>query len=315
MFFLIDVMNTTLEHPEKSLRSLTKDFHDDLIEFLHHDAPKLIVILVGAFVLQRVTAFFLNRIRRLADKQIGNAQRAAQLRTLASILRATLYGAITFLVLLQVLPIFNIDLKPLLASAGVVGLGISFGAQSIFKDMLNGFFIFIEDQFNVGDVIKVAGLTGKVEDLTLRATTLRDGDGTQYFIPNSQIATVSNLSREYSVASLAVSVDASANPDAVMKLLLTLAEEVRNDPAFRDVVIANPDILGVDRISGREVIYPVNLRVRANQKDGVLRALRRRVLIAFDREGIPLGVTTSAVMMQPRPDPTQTSTQSALGGS
>jgi len=315
MFFLIDVMNTTLEHPEKSLRSLTKDFHDDLIEFLHHDAPKLIVILVGAFVLQRVTAFFLNRIRRLADKQIGNAQRAAQLRTLASILRATLYGAITFLVLLQVLPIFNIDLKPLLASAGVVGLGISFGAQSIFKDMLNGFFIFIEDQFNVGDVIKVAGLTGKVEDLTLRATTLRDGDGTQYFIPNSQIATVSNLSREYSVASLAVSVDASANPDAVMKLLLTLAEEVRNDPAFRDVVIANPDILGVDRISGREVIYPVNLRVRANQKDGVLRALRRRVLIAFDREGIPLGVTTSAVMMQPRPDPTQTSAQSALGGS
>ena len=317
MILLIDTVNTALEHPEKSIRSLGVNFHDDLIDFIHRDAPKIVFILFVAFILQQVVSFFVKRMRVMADKQllkqVGNSKRAAQLRTLSSILRATAYGAITFLVLLEILPLFNIDLKPLLASAGVVGLGISFGAQSIFKDVLNGVFIFIEDQFNVGDVVRLAGLTGQVEDLTLRATTLRDGDGTQYFIPNSQIATVSNLSREYSVASLPVSVDASADPDRVMALLRKIADEVRHDKAFADVVIADPDILGVDKIIGREVIYPVNLRVRANQKDGVLRALRRKILVAFEKEEIPLGVSTSTILMQQKADPTQAAAQPTLG--
>lgn len=288
---------------ENSLKELGRDFHHDFFNFLHHDAPKLLFILLLAFAMQRIVTFFVKRIRRLAERQVGNSQRAAQLRTLASLLRATSYGVIGFIVLLQVLPIFNIDLKPLLASAGVVGLGISFGAQSIFKDMLNGVFIFIEDQFNVGDVVQLAGLKGTVEDMSLRSTTLRDGDGTQYFIPNSQIATVSNLSREYSVASLPVSVDASVDPDRVMNVLKTVAMDLRKDPAFAQVMIADPDILGVDKINGHEVVYPVNMRVRANQKDPVLRALRRRVLIAFDKEGIPLGVS-STVILQQKGDPT-----------
>ena len=96
----------------------------------------------------------------------------------------------------------------------MVGVGIGLGAQSLFKDMLNGIFILIENQYNVGDTVKLAALTGTVEDLTLRLTTLRDGDGTLYFIPNSQIATVSNLSRDFAVATLTLTVDASADPDA-----------------------------------------------------------------------------------------------------
>jgi small conductance mechanosensitive channel len=183
----------------------------------------------------------------------------------------------------------------------------------LFKDMLNGVFILVEDQFNVGDVVRLAGLTGTVEDLSLRATQLRDGDGTLYFIPNSQIATVSNLSRQFSVASLPVSVDASADPDKVMALLKTLAMEVRLDPAFAEVAIADPDILGVDKINGREVIYPVNIRVRANQKDGILRALRRKILLAFVKEGIALGTPTSTVVMQGH-DPTVTAPQPSLTG-
>lgn len=277
---------------------LGKDWHADILDLVRHDAPRLVVILLLAFALQRIVAFFVGRMRRIADRLPGNVQRASQLRTMAAILRGACYGLIGFIALLQILQLFNIDLKPLLASAGVVGLGISFGAQSLFKDMLNGVFILLEDQFNVGDVVRVAGLTGTVEDLSLRATALRDGDGTQHFIPNSQIATVSNLSREFSIASLPVSVDAAANPDRVMELLRQVALEVRRDPAFADVAIADPDILGVDKIAGREITYPVNIRVRANQKDGVLRALRRAILIAFEKEGIPLGTPTSTVVMQ-----------------
>lgn len=284
-----------------SFHDLLSDWHADLISFVRHDLPKLVFILLLAFALQRLVAFAVKRMRHIADNSIGNARRAAQLRTLSAILRATAYGIIGFLVLLQVLPLFNIDLGPLLASAGVVGLGISFGAQSLFKDMLNGLFILLEDQFNVGDVVKVAGLTGTVEDISLRATTVRDGDGTQYFIPNSQITTVSNLSREYSVASLSVSVDASADPDRVMEVLRRVALDVRRSPAFAEVAIADPDVLGVDRINGREVIFPVNLRVKANQKDGVLREIRRRILLEFAKDGIPLGVPATAILQPPAP--------------
>jgi small conductance mechanosensitive channel len=301
---ILTTLSVVTPESEQTFRQLGHSWHTDIVDFVRHDAPKILVILLVSFVLQRIVSFFVNRMRRIADAYAGRNQRASQLRTVAAILRATCYGIIGFIALMQILPLFNIDLKPLLASAGVVGLGISFGAQSLFKDMLNGILILIEDQFNVGDVVKLAGLTGTVEDLSLRATTLRDGDGTQYFIPNSQIATVSNLSREFSVASLPVSVDASADPDRVMALLREIAAEVRADPAYKDVAISDADILGVDRISGREVVYPVNFRVKANQKDGILRELRRRVLQRFDKEGIPLGTPTSTVLMQGAHDPT-----------
>ncbi|MCU1324031.1 MAG: MscS Mechanosensitive ion channel [Acidobacteriaceae bacterium] len=297
---------------ERISRILATDYRDDVINFLRADLPRLIAIILLAFVLQRICQFFVNRMLKLADRQVGNSQRASQLRTMAAILRATSYSVIGFILLLHVLSVFNINLTPLLASAGVVGVGIGLGAQSIFKDMLNGIFILIEDQYNVGEVVKIAGLQGSVENLTLRCTTLRDGDGTMYIIPNSQIATVSNLSRDFSVASLPVSVDSSVNPDTVVALLTKLAIEVRNDPAFRQVVIEDPVVLGVDKINGREVIYPINIRVRANQKDGVLRELRRRILIAFEKEGIRPGISSSTIIMQPN-DPTAPPSAPTIG--
>lgn len=292
---------------------LAKDWHEDIINFVRTDLPRLITILILAVILQRIVVFFVNRMRRLADRQVGNSQRASQLRTMAAVVRATSYSLIGFILLLHVLSVFHINLTPLLASAGVVGVGIGLGAQSIFKDMLNGIFILVEDQYNVGEVVRVAGLAGTVEDLTLRLTRLRDGDGTLHIIPNSQIATVSNLSRDFAIASLSVSVDAIADPDRVMEVLRGIAAEVRNDVAFKDVIIANPDILGVDKINGREVIYPVNLRVRANQRDGVLRELRRRVIKTFEREGIPLGNDASLLILQ-HTDPTAPPAQRPLTG-
>jgi small conductance mechanosensitive channel len=168
--------------------------------------------------------------------------------------------------------------------------------------MLNGIFILIENQYSVGDTVKIASLTGTVERLTLRCTTLRDGDGTLYIVPNSQIATVSNLSRDFSVATLNVSVDASADPDRVISILRKLTHDLRADKAFAEVIIADPVVPGVDKISGREVVYPINIRVTANQRDGVLRELRRRILKTFESEGIPLGI--SADMLVRKVDPT-----------
>lgn len=301
---------------ERISKVLARDWHNDVIDFVSKDLPRLLFILLLAFILQRIVLFFVKRMRLRADKQVGNAQRAAQIRTVAAIVRATSYSLIGFIVLLHVLSIFNINLTPLLASAGVVGVGIGLGAQSIFKDMLNGIFILVEDQYNVGEVIKIAGLQGTVEDLTLRLTRLRDSDGTLYIIPNSQVTSVSNLSRNYSLANLNVSVDASANPDRVIAVLGTVATNVRNDSAFRDIAIADPNILGIDKIEGRAVTYLIQIRVRANQRDPVLRELRRRIIITFEKEGIPLGNDPANMLILRAPaNPTAPPAQQPLIGS
>lgn len=299
---------------QRFLYILEGEWRDDIITFVREKLPKIVVVLIVIFILQRIVLFFVKRLRRRADENVGNFYRAAQLRTIASVIRATSYAILGFIALLQILNIFSIPYGPILASAGVIGVGIGLGAQSLFKDMINGIFILVEDQYNVGEVVVLAGLKGTVEDLSLRSTRVRDGDGTLYVIPNSQIATVSNLSRDYSIASLPVSVDASANPDKVMALLRTLAEQVRKDSAFKDIAISDPDILGVDKIDGRAVTYPVNIRVRANQRDPVLRELRRRIILAFEKEGIPLGVSSNMLIMQQKPDPTAPPAQQPLIG-
>jgi small conductance mechanosensitive channel len=273
------------------------------MSFVQHGLPTILGALLIALFAQRIFAFFVKRMRKRADAMAGNSRRAAQLRTVAGIVRATGYALIGAYLFVQILGAIGVPLGPFVASAGVIGLGISFGAQSLFKDMLTGVFILLEDQYSVGDTIKIAGLQGSVEDLTLRMTKLRDGDGTLYIVPNSQITTVSNLSRDFSVASLPVSVSTTEDPDRVMTILRQLASQLRADEAFKDVVIDDPNILGVDKISGHEVIYPINLRVRVNQRDGVLRELRRRILIAFEREHIAFGTANSTLVLE-RPDPT-----------
>jgi len=299
---------------ERILQVIKLDWHNDIILFLQNKLPKIVVVLLVIFVLQRVVLFFVKKMRTRADRQVGNFHRAAQLRTMASILRATSIGVLGFIAFLQILNIFDIPYQPILASAGIVGVGIGLGAQSIFKDMLNGIFILVEDQYNVGEVVVLAGLKGTVEDLSLRRTSVRDGDGTLYIIPNSQIATVSNLSRDFSVATLQVSVDASANPDKVIALLGKVANEVRHDSIFKDIAIADPVILGVDKIEGRAVTYPVQIRVRANQRDGVLRELRRRIIIAFEKDGIPLGNDPANMLILRAPNPTAPPAQQSLTG-
>jgi len=291
-------LSDSLPQDEHIFRHAFLGWRADLAHFVQYGVPKLVFALLVSLVFWWIVSFFVNRMHGRAKALVGNAQRASQLRTMAAILRATAYAILAFYMLTQIFGAIGLSLGPFIASAGVIGLGISFGAQSIFKDMLTGIFILIEDQYSVGDAIKIAGLTGTVEDLTLRVTKLRDGDGTIYIVPNSQITTVSNLSRDFAVGSLNVSVDAREDPDRVMQVLKTLSAQVRTEETFKDIVIGDPDIPGVDKISGYEVIYPISVRVMVNQRDGVLRELRRRILIAFAKEGIAFGSSSSTLILQ-----------------
>jgi moderate conductance mechanosensitive channel len=255
----------------------------DAQEFLHTKLPHLIVIAVIAFILSRLLRLLTNHMTRVAEHHSANLARIGQVKTLSGVIRATGLTAIFTIAGLQVLELLGVNLAPLLASAGVVGIAIGLAAQTIVKDVLNGILILIEDQFNVGDTVRLAGLAGTVEAMTLRKTTVRDGDGTLYVIPNSQITTVANQSVGFSVATINVSVDFSADPDQVLELLKSIAMNIRNSDQFRQIFVDDPQILGVDAMKGSEMIFPVVFKTLATKQYGPMREFRRQVRMALEQ--------------------------------
>jgi small conductance mechanosensitive channel len=258
----------------------------DAQEFIHTKLPHLLVIALIAFILTRLLRLLTARMVHVAEQHAAEPGRVSQVKTLAGVIHATGLAIIGLIAGLQILDAFGVNLAPLLASAGVAGVAIGLAAQNIVRDMLNGMLILVEDQFSVGDTVRLAGMTGTVEAMTLRKTTVRDGDGTLYIIPNSQITAVANLSVGYSVATVNVSVDFSANPDKVTELLKGIAMELRNSAEFKDVFVDDPQILGVDAIKGSELIFPVVYKTLATQQYAPVREFRRRVRLALEKQAL-----------------------------
>lgn len=278
-FYLKDRFSEALY---KMINNVSAEWMGDLQEFLHTKLPRLVVLAIVAVVLTRLLNLITGRMVYVAERHSVDTMRLSQVKTLASVIRATGIGVIGLISALMLLDTMEIKLGPLLASAGIAGVAIGLAAQTIVKDMLNGVLILVEDQFGVGEVVKIAGVAGTVEAMSLRRTTVRDGDGTLYVIPNSQITTVANQSRDFSVATINVSVDFSADPDRVIGLLKDVSMGVRQDPAYSDVFLNDPQVLGVDAMKGSEVIYPVILKTKANQQWAALRETKRRIRIAIE---------------------------------
>ena len=281
--------SSVLRAPASSfLRSVDQEWLADVQEFLHIGLPKLLFIALCAGGLILLVNFLTGRVIKIAETRdkLGSAS-SSQMRTLASVIRATGIGIVIFLAALQIMDnVLGLNLGPLVASAGVAGVAIGLAAQTIVKDVLNGILILIEDQYNVGDVVTLAGMTGTVESMTLRKTTVRGFDGTLYTIPNSQVTNVANQTRGYSVSTLNVSVDFSANPDQVIPLLKKIALEVRNEPAYRDIFLSDPQVFGVDSIKGTEVIYPIQIRTLARRQFDAMREMQRRIRLALEEHNL-----------------------------
>jgi small conductance mechanosensitive channel len=256
----------------------------DAQEFLRIKLPHLLMVAVIAFLLNRLLRLITFHMTRLAERNAASPAHVAQIKTLAGVIRTTGLAIIGLITGLQFLDALGVNLAPLLASAGVAGIAIGLAAQNIVKDMLNGVMILVEDQFNVGDTVRLAGVSGTVEAMTLRRTTVRDADGTLYVIPNSQIATVANLNAGYSVATVNVSVDFGANPDDVVKLLKSIAMEIRTSEEFRGLFVGDPQVPGVDQVKGSEVIFPVVFKTLATKQYAPVREFRRRVRLALEEQ-------------------------------
>lgn len=291
----------------------------DTQEFIRLKLPHLLIAALIGFALYRVLSLITTRMVRIAEQHAAGHIRISQVKTMAGVIRATGMTLIAAIVTMQFLAAIGVNLAPLLGTAGIAGVAIGLAAQNIFRDLLNGIIILLEDQFNVGDTIKIAGVSGVVESMTLRKTILRDGaDGTVYVIPNSQITTVANQSVDYSVATVNISVDFSAHPDKVMDMLKEIAMDIRTSDDFKDLFVADPQVLGVDAVKGSELIFPVVFKTKPTKQYGPVREFKRRVRIALEDNhllpgdpyrvysGAADGKTPSArpASEAPKPDPT-----------
>ena len=265
---------------------LLNDWRDDSIRFLHQDAPKILFLILMAFVVIRIFRAIVGKMASLQEKRLLSGIRAQQVRTLAAVINSVGVFVVVFVSALMILGTLGLNLGPLLASAGIVGLAIGFGAQTLVKDVINGFFILLENQYDVGDTVRIAGVKGTVENMSLRHTTLRDEDGTIHIVPNSAILIVSNTTRDWSQLTLKVVVAYSEPSDRIVALLKQLGEEIRHDPAYADDIVSEIQVPGIDRIGNDEAEYLMLIKTRPSKQYGVSRELRRRIKECFHKNNI-----------------------------
>lgn len=286
---------------EEKFSNILHDWHNYLVTWTRDRAPKLAVILLLAFVFIRLLQLITRKVVAFSERGPESGPgRTQQVRTMVAVIRSIGVFLIVFFTGIYVLKeAFAIDVAPLLASAGVAGLAIGFGAQTLVKDVINGFFILAENQFEIGDAIKVAGVSGTVEDITMRRTVLRDADGTLHIIPNGSIQIVSNATRDWSQVSLQVTVDYSEDSDRVVTLLKEVAGTVFSDEQFRPYLVAEPEVPGIERIRGQEVDYLVTAKARPGKQYIVTRELRRRIKASFEQNKIKAGAPPQVLIGQP----------------
>jgi len=207
-------------------------------------------------------------------------------RTLISLLRSVGVVLIAVILVFMVLNALGVQLGPLLAGAGVLGLAVSFGAQSLVKDVISGLFMLFENQFGVGDVIRIEGVSGAVERMTLRVVVLRDVHGAVHIVPNGQITKVSNLTRSWSRAVLDVAVAHKEDPDHVIEVLREVGRELDADPAWKPLLVEPVEVPGIENLTDAAVTIRVMVKTLPLKQWDVARELRRRIKTRFDRDGI-----------------------------
>jgi small conductance mechanosensitive channel len=257
---------------------------EELIALAVNVALVIVLAVLGVVVVQ-----FASRqgLRRIQARDKGKQERRKQLQTLVQLLRWVANIAIVSVALLMVLGNF-IDIAPLLASLGVVGLAVSLGTQTLIKDFVGGLFILLEGQYNIGDVIQVGDVSGVVERLTLRATYVRDVSGKLYTVPNGEVRIVSNVTRDWSRALVDIGVAYEENLDRVVAVLEDVAETFYNDPDHGPQLLERPKVLCPLSLGDWALNVRVMVKTQAGKQWGIAMALRKRILAACDREGIML---------------------------
>jgi small conductance mechanosensitive channel len=245
----------------------------------------LLIRLSYALIARFVSTFF-NSTYVLSRR--ANQRTQLRVNTITRISRSVVTIIWIGIGIIVALAVAGLNVAPLLAGAGILGLAISLAAQNLIKDAINGFFIILEDQYAVGDVIKVGEVDGLVENINLRITQLRDAAGRLITVPNSEIRIVANLSSQWSRADLNIPIAYHTDVDKALHLISHVAEEMSQDSRWQEKILESPQVLGVENFEDRGIIIKVWIKTEPLKQWDVSREFRRRIAIAFERAGIPI---------------------------
>ncbi|HEX8576050.1 MAG TPA: mechanosensitive ion channel family protein [Flavobacterium sp.] len=264
---------------------------NNVIPWLLDHGLRILVIIIGALILNALSGKLIKRSVRIAVVAGRFHTRESELKredTLIRIFSWTTSIVILIVAILMILQEGGIAIAPILASVGILGVAVGFGGQYLIKDIISGFFIILENQYRIGDVVRFEEVSGTVEDISLRKTTLRDMDGIVHHVPHGEIKTVSNMSQEFSRINLNVGVSYNAQLDEVIRVIDEVGSAMFEDPKWKDTLITAPHFLRVDDFADSAVVVKIVADTQALQQWATSGELRKRLKIAFDEAGIEI---------------------------
>jgi moderate conductance mechanosensitive channel len=254
---------------------------------------RIVLIIIAAYVGLRLLRLAFNRLETLLNRAAATAEvipgtATKRIRTLMSVMWTIVVGLVWFVAVLTTLGQIGVNVTPVLAGAGIVGLAIGFGAQNLVKDLVNGFFLILENQVRVGDVAIINGTGGLVEAISFRTIVLRDEAAVVHVFPNGAITTLSNMTKDWSAYVINVNVAYKEDPDRVVDVMRRVAEEMYAEPKYKSAMLEPIEIFGVDGFTESAVTIKARLKTQPLQQFGIGREYRRRLKKAFDAEGIEM---------------------------
>jgi len=259
-------------------------------------AIRIAVIVAVAYIVIKVLRAALSQLEAFLIRSTGHAEiepgaAAKRIKTLSGVLWTIICGLLWFVVALTALSQIGVNIGPILAGAGVVGLAVGFGAQHLVRDLVSGFFLLLENQIRVGDIAIVNGTGGAVESVTFRTVVLRDQAGVVHVFPNGSINTLANATRDWSAYVIDIAVPYQEDTDRVVDIMRQIAGEMRQDPEYARVMIEPMEVFGVDNFTDTGVTIKARFKTQPAQQYSVGREYRRRLKKTFESEGIGLGTS------------------------
>lgn len=274
-----------------------------IVPWLLTSGVKIIFIIIAALVLNKVILTFIEKAVRIAVRPDKNSSAEAEAKredTLIQIFSTTSKISILLITGLMVLQEFGVEIAPILAAAGIVGLAFGFGGQYLIRDIISGLFIILENQYRIGDIVNFDNAGGEVIEISLRKTTLRDLDGTVHHIPHGEIKKVSNLSKDFSRINIDMGVSYNSNLEHVIAVINTVGTSLANDPLWKTSIIAAPQFLRVNDFADSAIMLKILGETLPSKQWEVAGELRKRLKAAFDKEGIEIPFP-QLVLHQPQP--------------
>ncbi len=270
---------------------LKTDLLDKLVDWLLTHGIKVILIVGIAWLLKVLSKRIVFRITHVASSSDRINMTEAEIKRMGTIARLFNWTFSTLIVLvstMMVLKEFDVDIAPILAGAGILGVAVGFGGQYLVRDIITGFFIIFENQYRIEDVVTIGGITGTVEDITLRVTTLRDENGTVHHIPHGEIKTVSNLTKQFSKINITVGVSYDADINHVREVVNRVGLELSKEAYWKPLITQAPSFLRVDALDDSAVTIKITGITLPSKQWEVMGELRKRLKEAFDAEKIEI---------------------------